>query len=325
MRRNILFSVFLCIVGAFIFSIAINMFSIPNNLGEGGITGVSLMLFYIAGIPISLSSIILNGIILLIGWRYLEKRTMLLTILATVLTSFFLQLTSGWGIPLENPILAPLCSGLLVGLSLGIVMQAGGSTAGTDIIALILNKYFGWSTSVALLVLDVLVVAPSIIIIGLENVVLTIVHLYIQTKVLTFILEGFNPRKQVFIVSDRYEEISREIDRVLGRGMTFFHAEGYFRGNDTKVILVVINRQQIMPLKKIVNSLDPRAFVVLSDVQAVAGEGFTYMLSDEEMQHKVDEFVRTGTNTMTDYDGDGVPEHEALDPSERTDKRDNQG
>lgn len=321
MKRNTFSSIFLVIIGAFIFSIAINMFSIPNNLGEGGITGVSLMLYYITGIPMSLSSIVLNSIILLIGWRYLEKRTMVFTLLATVLTSFFLQFTSGWGIPMENVILAPLCSGLLVGLSLGIVMQAGGSTAGTDIIALILNKYFGWSTSVALLVLDVLVVAPSIVIIGLENVVLTIVHLYIQTRVLTFVLEGFNPRKQVFIISDKYQEISREIDRVLGRGMTFFHAEGYFRGNDTKVILVVINRQQIMPLKKIVNSLDPRAFVVISDVQTVAGEGFTYMLSDEEMRHKVDEFVRTGTNTMTDYDGNGIPEHEALEPANQAEPR----
>lgn len=297
MKNSVGRSIVLCILGAFVFSIAINLFSIPNNLGEGGVTGLSLMIYYMTRLPVAVSTILLNGIILLVGYRYLDKLTMRLTIFATILTSLFLYLTSNWNYQMSHAILAPLCSGFLVGLGIGIIFQAGGSTAGTDIIALIMNKYFGWSTSVALLILDILIVIPSLFIIGLENVILTIVHLYVQTKVLNFILEGFNPRKSVLIISDKYEEISKEIDRVLGRGMTLFHAEGYYTQDKRKVIMVIINRQQVMPLSKLVTEIDSKAFVVLSEVQNVVGEGFSFMVSDEEYQQKISEFVETGENS----------------------------
>lgn len=276
------------------------MFSIPNNLGEGGVTGLSLMLFYITEIPVYISTIVFNGFILLIGYRYLDKRTMRLTIFATILTSIFLYLTADWNFIMEQAILAPLCSGALVGFGIGIIFQAGGSTAGTDIIALIINKYFGWSTSASLLILDIMIVVPSIFIIGLENVVLTIVHLYVQTKVLNFILEGYNPKKSVMIISEKYQEIAKEIDRVLGRGITLFNAEGYFKNNPTKVIMVVISRQQVMPLSRLVKEIDSSAFVVLTEVQSVTGEGFSYVLSDEESQQKINEFVEIGENLPTD-------------------------
>lgn len=302
MKKEINRSILLCIIGAFIFSVAINMFSIPNHLGEGGVTGLSLMLLYLTETPVYISTILFNGVILLIGYRYLDKRTMRLTIFATVLTSVFLYLTADWNFVMSHAILAPLCSGALVGFGIGVIFQGGGSTAGTDIIALIINKYFGWSTSVSLLVLDIMIVIPSIFIIGLENVVLTIVHLYVQTKVLNFILEGYNPKKSVMIISEKYEEIAKEIDRLLGRGMTLFDAQGYFRHNATKVIMVVISRQQLMPLSRLVTQIDPNAFVVLSEVQSVTGEGFSYALSDEESQQKINEFVDTGKNVPTDIE-----------------------
>lgn len=302
LKKELNRSILLCIIGAFIFSVAINMFSIPNQLGEGGVTGLSLMILYLTDTPVYISTILFNGVILLIGYRYLDKRTMRLTIFATILTSIFLYLTADWNFVMSHAILAPLCSGALVGFGIGVIFQAGGSTAGTDIIALIINKFFGWSTSVSLLVLDIMIVIPSIFIIGLENVVLTIVHLYVQTKVLNFILEGYNPKKSVMIISEKHEEIADEIDRLLGRGMTFFNAQGYFRHNPTKVIMVVISRQQLMPLSRLVTQIDPNAFVVLSEVQNVTGEGFSYALSDEEAQQKINEFVDTGGNLPTDIE-----------------------
>lgn len=299
MVKNNFRSILLIVFGAFIFSIAINTFSIPNELGEGGVTGIGLMLFYVLKIPVAISTLVLNGLILVIGYRYLERRTIMLTIIATVFTSFFLQLTQSWAYEMELAILAPICSGALIGIGIGIIMQAGGSTAGTDIIALIMNKYLGWSTGIALVVLDILIVTPSVFIIGLENVVLTLVHLYVQTKVLNFILEGFNPKKSVFIISDKHEIIAKEIDRTIGRSMTYFYAQGYFRQDDKKVIMVIINRQQMMPLNRLVAALDPNAFVVISEVQNVQGEGFSYVVSDEEYQEKINEFIETGSNTSS--------------------------
>ena len=291
MKRSVLYSLFWCTVGAFIFSIAINTFSIPNNLGEGGVTGIGLMIFYLTDLPVAISTFALNTVILAIGYRFLNKSTMRYTIFSMFMTSLFLQITSGWAYQMDAVILAPLCSGALVGAAVGIIMQAGGSTAGTDIIALIMNKYLGWSTGIALVVLDILIVTPSVFIIGLENVLFTIVHLYVQTKVLNFILEGFNPKKSVFVVSDKYEEIAREIEQVIGRSMTLFYARGYYRQDEKKVIMVVINRQQLMPLTKVITRIDDKAFVVISEVQNVVGEGFSYVVSDEEYQAKITEYV----------------------------------
>lgn len=291
MKKSLTLSIVMITVGTFIFAVGINMFSIANNLGEGGVTGLSLLAYYIFDLPVSLTSFVVNIIILVIGYRYLEKKTMNLTILATILTSVFLELTSLWQFKMENAILAPICSGFLVGLSLGIVIQAGGTTAGSDILALIINKYIGWSTSVSLLILDTIVVIPFIFIIGLEKTVLTIIHLYITTKVLDFILEGFNPKKSVTIVSDHHEKIAESIDKKLGRGMTFLDGEGYYGKDKKKVIMVVVNRQQIMPLTRIVQEIDPKAFLTITEVQNVIGEGFSYILSDEENQEKINEFV----------------------------------
>lgn len=293
LNRNGMISIIWCTVGAFIFSIAINTFSIPNSLGEGGVTGIGLMIYYLTNLPLAISTFAINGVVLVIGYRYLDKKTMGLTVFAVIMTSVFLQLTNGWTYVMDLPILAPLCSGVLMGLAVGIIMQAGGSTAGTDIIALIMNKYLGWSTSIALVLLNVLIVAPSVFIIGLENVLLTIVHLYIQTKVLSFILEGFNPKKSVLIISNRHQEIADEINRVIGRGITLFSAQGYYRKDDKQVIMVVINRQQIMAINKLITEIDPNAFVVFSEVQNVVGEGFSYIVSDEEYQTKINEFIES--------------------------------
>uniref|UniRef100_UPI002A1869FE YitT family protein n=1 Tax=uncultured Trichococcus sp. TaxID=189665 RepID=UPI002A1869FE len=149
----------------------------------------------------------------------------------------------------------------------------------------------GWSTSVALVVLDIFVVGPSIFVIGLENVVLTAVHLYVQTKVLDFILEGFNPKKQVLIISDRHQEIADAIDKKIGRGMTFLSGEGYYSKSQKKVILIVVNRQQLMPLNRIVTAIDPKAFFTISEAQSVIGEGFSYLISDEQYQQKINAFI----------------------------------
>lgn len=291
MKKNVALSLFWSTVGAFIFSIAINTFLIPNSLGEGGVTGIGLMIYYLTKVPVAITTFVLNAIILLIGFRFLDKNTMRLTIFSMIMTSLFLQLTHDWSYKMDTIILAPIASGALVGASIGIIMQAGGSTAGTDIIALIMNKYLGWSTSVALVLLDIIIVTPSVFIIGLENVLLTVVQLYIQTKVLNFILEGFNPKKSVFIISDKYEEIAQEVERVIGRGMTLFYARGYYRQDDKKVIMVIINRQQLMPLNKLISRIDDKAFVVINEVQNVVGLGFSYVVSDEEYQAKINEYI----------------------------------
>lgn len=256
------------IIGAFIFSLAVNIFAIPNHLGEGGVTGLTMILYYAFGIAPAITTLIFNGILLIIGYKYLDRQTIILTIIAILFTSLFLRLTEPIAFQTDQTIIAAIFAGALMGLGMGLIMQGGGTTAGSAILAKIANKYLGWNTSYALLFFDLIVVIPSVFIIGFQNMLFTILSLYTSTKVLDFILEGFNPKKSVTIISDQYEAIAKE-------------AEGYYTRQGKKILYIVISRQQLLPLTKIVNKHDEKAFFIINDAQSVVGEGFTKQITSE--------------------------------------------
>lgn len=270
-------------IGSFIFALAVNIFALPNNLSEGGVTGVTMILYYTHNISPALTNVLFNSVILLIGLKLLDKATILYTLYAVAIMSFFLQLTDGWGYVAEEGIVASLAAGALMGVGIGFIMKGEGTTAGSVILAKIMNKFLGWRISYALLFWDIIVVVASITVIGMENFLLTVVSLLVSTKVLDFILEGSNPRKSVMIISDKYEDISLAIDTHINRGITWLDGEGYYKRSPKKVIYVIISREQLIPIQSIVNEIDPLAFVIISDVQSVIGEGFTreMFLEDE--------------------------------------------
>lgn len=281
MDKKTIFNYLKIVVGAFIFSLAVNMFAIPNELGEGGVTGITMMLYYLFTWSPALTNLMFNSVLLIIGYKYLDKATIFLTIFAVALTSIFLRLTTGWGFSADETIVAALAAGAMMGCGMGLIMLGGGTTAGSAILAKLANKYLGWNTSYALLFFDLIVVIPSVFIIGLENMLFTFLSLYVSTKVLDFLLEGFNPKKSVTIISDQYELIARDIDKELERGITIFHGQGYYLKQDRKILYTVVNRQQLLHLTKIVNKYDPKAFFIINDVQRVVGEGFTKQVTSE--------------------------------------------
>ncbi|EFB0933388.1 YitT family protein [Listeria monocytogenes] len=269
------------IVGALIFSLAVNVFAIPNNLGEGGVTGLTMMLYYLLGWTPAVTTFIFNGILLIIGYKFLDRMTIVWTIVAISFTSIFLHFSEPLTFLANQTIVAAIFAGLMMGIGMGLIMNGGGTTAGSAILAKIANKYLGWNTSYALLFFDLLVVIPSVFVIGFENMLFTVVSLYISTKVLDFILEGYNPKKSVTIISDYYEEIATEIDANLERGITLFNGQGFYMRQDKKILYIVISRDQLLPLTKIVNKYDEKAFFIINDVQSVVGEGFTKQITSE--------------------------------------------
>ncbi|EOI6973742.1 YitT family protein [Listeria monocytogenes] len=269
------------IVGALIFSLAVNVFAIPNNLGEGGVTGLTMMLYYLLGWTPAVTTFIFNGILLIIGYKFLDRMTIVWTIVAISFTSIFLHFSEPLAFVTNQTIVAAIFAGLMMGIGMGLIMNGGGTTAGSAILAKIANKYLGWNTSYALLFFDLLVVIPSVFVIGFENMLFTVVSLYISTKVLDFILEGYNPKKSVTIISDYYEEIATEIDANLERGITLFNGQGFYMRQDKKILYIVISRDQLLPLTKIVNKYDEKAFFIINDVQSVVGEGFTKQITSE--------------------------------------------
>lgn len=280
-NKDTLMSFLLVTLGCFAFSYTINAIVIANHFGEGGITGVSLLLFYTMNIDPALSNLILNLFLLVIGYRYLERKTMVYTILAVFELPFFLKITEHWPVFIpENIVVAGLSAGVFVGAALGLVILGKGTTAGTDIIAMMLHKYLGWNISSSLLAIDFVIVTPLTFVIGLEKSVLTLLMLFVASKVINFILEGFNPRKALIIISNENEAIGKEIQEKMDRGITVLDGHGFYSKEAKKVLYVVVNRQQLMPVQRIIHEHDSNAFVIISDVNQVIGEGFTFYFDD---------------------------------------------
>lgn len=269
------------IIGSFIFAISVNYFAISNDLGEGGVTGITMILYYLYAWSPALTNLIVNGILLIIGWRFLDKATVLYTILAMLCMSLFLNITHEWHFVTNQRIVAALGAGVLMGAGMGLIMLGNGTTAGSAIIAKLLNKFLGWNVSYALLFCDIFVVAFSVAVIGIESLILTVVSLYVSTKVLDYLLEGFNPKKAVTIISKHHEELAAAIDQEIERGITVFDAQGYYSKAEKPVLYIVISRQQLLPVTKIISRIDPEAFVIVNEVQSVIGEGFTRQIMSE--------------------------------------------
>lgn len=276
-NQDTLTSILMVTIGSFIFSFTINAVVIPNQFGSGGVTGITLLLYYILGINPGTSNLVINIVLLLIGYQFLERRTMFYTIYAVILMSVFLDITRGMYqfIP-HNTLLAAIGGGVVGGAALGLVMLGNGTTAGTDIIAMMLKKYLGWNVSVSLLLLDIIVVSPLSIISDLEKVIITLIYLFTASRMINLVLEGFNSKKSFMIISKKYEEIGSQIQEKIGRGTTILDGHGFYSREERKVLFVAVNRLQVMTLQRIIHDVDPKAFIIITEVTHVIGEGFTY-------------------------------------------------
>lgn len=261
-------------LGAFIFALAVNLFVIPNDFGEGGVTGVTIILFYAFQWSPGLVNLIINAILLIIGYRFLDRKTIIYTILAVGFNSLFLHLTEGWDIHSTEKTVNAIFAGIFAGIGIGMIVRVGGTTAGTVILARLANKYLDWNISYGLLFFDIVVAVASLLVIEVENFMFTIVLLYVGTKVMDFIIEGLNPKKAVMIISKHQHMIAEQVNTVMDRGVTVLSGHGFYTKEEKEVLYIVISKQEVSQLKKIVKQADKDAFVTIHDVRDVFGEGF---------------------------------------------------
>lgn len=262
------------IAGALLFAMAVNLFVIPNEFGEGGVTGLTMITYYLYEWSPGVVSLILNSLLLLVGYKFLDKTTTLYTIVAVFFNSLFLILTKNWNIASDELIINAIFGGVFSGVGIGLIIRVGGTTAGSTIIARILHKYLDWNVSYALLLVDLIVVFASYFIIGAQSLMFTIVMLYIATKVMDFIIEGVNPKKAVTIVSKEQDKIAQQVNSIMDRGVTVIYGRGYYSKTPKELLYIVISKQEVTVLKKIVRSIDKEAFITIHDVRDVFGEGF---------------------------------------------------
>ncbi|MCU5746308.1 YitT family protein [Staphylococcus sp. SQ8-PEA] len=268
--KNIIF----CLLGTFLIAIGVNTFIIASNLGEGGTVGISLNLKYTLGLSPALTSFIINIILIIVGWKFLSKTTAIYTLVTVIASSVWLALTESFNLHLQSDFINTIFGGVFIGIGTGFVISARSTLGGTSVIAKIIDKYTEVKTAQALFVLDTLIVLSFLITINIQDVLFTIVMLFIVEKCMAFVIEGFNPKKAITIISERNEEISDRIHDQTGRGSTLLNGVGGYERRQTNVLYVVVPQNQLARIKKIVNAHDEKAFLVIHDVRDVLGNGF---------------------------------------------------
>lgn len=262
------------LIGAFIVAVSINSFIIANRIADGGITGIAIIFYYIFHWEVGLSVLILNIPLFIIGYKAVGKQLFFLSILGVGAFSAALKLTSGISAVTTNTLLASVFGGLISGIGMGIIFRSRGSLGGTDILAIILNKKTQFSVGQIILAFDSIIFIGAAILFTPEMAMYAMIYMFIASKVIDLVQVGLDYSKSVMIVTSKPEEIALEIINNIGRGVTFFNAEGAYSQSKMKVVYSIVNRAQLAQIKEIVRKYDPGSFVAIGDVSEVVGEGF---------------------------------------------------
>ncbi len=267
------------LLGSAIFSFGIVHFNMQNNLSEGGFTGITLLFYFLWDWDPAVMNIVLNIPVFFVGWKFLGRTTFLYTIIGTFAVSLFLGIFQVHHFPTylqSDMTLAALFAGIFIGSGLGIIFKYGGTTGGVDIIARIVHKYAGWSMGKTMFMFDFVVITTSIfVVLDLIEGMYTLVAVYIAARVIDFIQEGAYSARGATIISSKSDDIAEKINIKMDRGVTVLEGRGSFTGEKRDVLYCIVARNEIVRLKAIINDIDPHAFVAVSSVHDVMGEGFT--------------------------------------------------
>ncbi len=256
---------------------AYDFFFIPNKIAPGGFSGLGTVLYYQFGFPVGMVTLVLNVPLFLFafkeqGWGYI-LRSLAATLGFSLLLDFLpvLYVT-------DDILLASVYGGGLVGMGLGMVVRAGASTGGSDMLAqLIARKMPRVSFGMALLLIEAVIVGASGLVFGPQSALYAVLVIMLTSKIIDVLQEGVDAAKAFFIISARGEEIGRQVLTLLERGATLLNGTGMYSGENKPVLLCIIHRSETLRLKEIVREIDPAAFMIVTNVHEALGEGFAPM------------------------------------------------
>ena len=276
-------------IGLLCYVLGWDVFLLPNNMVGGGVTGIGAVLLYAFGIPVSYSFFVINLVLLVIALKVLGKGFGVKTVYAIIVTSVFFDIVPDYlpdafiqEIAISNgKLLCAIFGGVVSGLGIGLCFSHGGSTGGTDIVALMITKYRNVSAGRIILILDVFIIASSLLLPSDEGWgmrIATILYGYILIMACSFTIDlfvsGTKQSLQVFIFSKKYGEIADAIISDIGRGVTLINAQGWYTKNESKIVMVVVRKTDVNMVYKIVKSVDRDAFMSVGSVTGVYGKGF---------------------------------------------------
>ncbi|HDR52168.1 MAG TPA: YitT family protein [Mariniphaga anaerophila] len=264
-------------LGLLLFALGWVVFLIPAEITGGGVSGIGAVLFYAAKIPVSVTYLAVNAVLVLVAIKILGANFGVKTIYSILVLSVFFAVFQGI---VKEPIvddmfLSAVLGGMAGGIGLGIVFSRGGSTGGTDIFAMIINKYRNISPGRIILYCDVIIIASSYFVFqSPEKLVYGYVSMWVVAYSLDSFLSGANRSAQMFIVSKEYEKIADFINNEAIRGVTILDGTGWYTRENTKIIMSVVRKKETSQIFRGIKEIDPDAFITMGSVMGVYGKGF---------------------------------------------------
>lgn len=268
-------------MGCLITTAGINAFFIPHHLLSIGMSGIAIMVYYLAGMPIGITLFIMNIPILIVCYKFMGRSYTFISIYGTMLFSFFADMTAPlttYGM-VQDPLLSTIAGGISTGIGMGMMYRYNGNSGGTDVIAAIIQKFYSMEMGSATMGMNAVIVACAAYIFNLQLAILTLVGVYISGIVTNKVVIGLNLRKTVVIMSENPDEIAESIIRQVGRGVTLLYGQGGYTNEERTVVYTAIKLTEVSRVKEIVRNIDPKAFMIISSASNIFGQGFTMPLN----------------------------------------------
>ncbi|MBE7037523.1 MAG: YitT family protein [Ruminococcaceae bacterium] len=271
------FRFLMIVLGSFVTAMGLNIFLIPFNISAGGVSGIGVILQHLFKIPVWFTVFVLNAVLIVFGFKCLEKNDLINSVISSLLLSLFLGLTENIVSVSEDMILNALFGGAVAGLGIGTVVAFGAATGGTDLLALMVNKKIPHlSVGNIMLFCDFTIIVLSAIVFKNFSLILyCLLTLFVSVKVTDYIIDGMDHSKSVYIISDKHKEISDRILLDIERGVTGICAKGMYSDDEKTMLMCIVRPREVTKIKRIVRDIDSKAFVILSDVSKTFGEGFS--------------------------------------------------
>ena len=271
-------------LGSILYGLGYNWFFAPNQVAMGGLTGLAQVInALIPALPVGTLVIAMNIPLFLLGWKYIGGHLLVSSLYSMAVSSVAIDaIDMLYTFPPQDPMLATLCGGAVLGFSLGLVFSQGATTGGTDIVTRLLKLKLPWlNMGTIMLIPDLIIICLAAFMFGkMESALYGLVALFICTKVMDAVLYGMDTSKVAYIISERHEEIVGHIIK-MDRGITVLHGHGAYSGREKQVLMVAFKQKEIVQIKEAVHETDPDAFMIVCDAHDVLGEGFrTYRKND---------------------------------------------
>jgi len=262
------------ILGSLLAAVGLDIFLVPNNIIDGGITGISIISSHLSHLPLGMFIILLNIPFLYIGYKQIGRTFAFSTLFSILWLSVWVSILHSVPVLTKDVFLASIFGGVILGIGVGLIIRYGGSLDGTEIIAILVDKKSGFSVGEIVMFFNLFILTSAGFVFGWDKALYSLITYFVAFKIIDITIEGLDESKAVFIISNKGEDIAKQLMSRLGRGVTYLEGMGGYSKEKKNIIYLVVTRLEIAKLKEIINETDPEAFLTISGVHDVMGVNY---------------------------------------------------